>query len=207
MATGRQLNGQVAAEIVRHFSVCVSCGHKNWKSVAREQQGIDLQCKACGRFAESEGQHCETRPKLTGLTRIPGGSLAVRQRQAQQGYKVDLYVTAWNDFHEFVVRGLTAEELQADMIHTRMVLSGSRAGYVMCELDLSCLGDDVFPILASRLLPPPSGRPPATSRARPSTKRTHGLDASTGGDSQPPAIQADRPHVMETNLSCASDAP
>ena len=153
MKTGRQKHGNVAAEIVRRHCPCMKCGKRKWKWVGREQEGIDLQCRSCGRFAQSKGKHRTRHPTVNGLTTIPGGSHAVRERTVLQGYSIDLYVTVWNRSHEFIVCGVAAEEQPATLFKPRTVLTGTRAGYVLSDIILSTLPEGALRILAARIIP------------------------------------------------------
>jgi hypothetical protein len=166
MTTKRQRNGQHAVDIVRRHAPCISCRHRSWKPVRREQHGVDLQCRACGRLAESKGLLCDgaIRDKIPRV--IPGGSFAVRMRQRSQGHRVDLYVTIWCENNDFVVRAIAAEDQPGDLIRPRFIRSGSRAGHIVSDICLWNLGPDIFPVLAKHkkdefLLPPivPSVRP------------------------------------------------
>ncbi len=164
MTTIRQQNGHHAAEIVRRYSPCISCRNRSWKPVRREQHGVDLQCRACGRLAESKGVLCygHTLSKVRNV--IPGGSFAVRMRQRSQGHLVDLYVTLWGGNNDFVVRAIAVEHQPEDMIRPRYIRSGPRAGHVVSDIMLSRLASEVFPVLIQHKrdecsLPAPLSRP------------------------------------------------
>jgi hypothetical protein len=152
MRTPRQSNGDVAVDIVRRHCNCSSCGQKRWKLVGREQHGVDLQCTACGRLAESKGIFCGERIRFLPRPVIPGGSFAVRERQRQQHHRVDLYVTLWDRHLNFVVRAIPAERQPPGLVTARRIQTGTRAGYQISEIHLGALPKADFPVIAEHVV-------------------------------------------------------
>jgi hypothetical protein len=148
MRTLRQENGAVALEIVRRHCRCRQCQERRWRVVRGDQDGVDLQCRFCGRFVEVKGVFCGNRLRSWPRKRIPSGSCAVRERQHLQGYKVDLYVTLWDQAGGYIVRAVVAESQPAGFIVPRPILTGARAGYVLSDFVLSLLPRKSFPIIA-----------------------------------------------------------
>jgi hypothetical protein len=175
MRTTRQKNGDLALEIVRRHSGCRHCQNLRWKVIRREQDGVDLQCRSCGRLAEVKGVFCGTRVRSRPRPSIPSGSIAVRQRQRQQCYAVDLYLVSWDEAGRFVVRAVAAEEQPEDFITARPILTGPRAGYVISDIRLASVPRKAFPILAEGL------HPIRRMRRRASDRRgsRHGLSAAS----------------------------
>jgi len=168
MPTRRQ---QIAAEVARavaRFAPCrcipsgtEPCGARGHKLVLREQHGVDLQCRACGRLAECKcyrvrapkGKYSRA-PELAPRRRgIPGGSYAVWQRQQQQGHRVDLFVAEYSKQGDIVVRSIRAEDQPLDMRKPRQIRSGERAGHIVTDIVLGILPQEAFPIVARSQLP------------------------------------------------------
>jgi hypothetical protein len=148
--TVRQMNGHIAVQIICTHCKCPSCNHKKWKVVGRELQGIDLQCRHCGRFAEAKSARFAKHPASKPKPKIPGGSHAGHERQRAQGHNVDLLYTHWVTPRHFRVWGVVAEDQPKNLFEPRKILSGSRANYIVLNIRLSVLEVAKFRVIAER---------------------------------------------------------
>lgn len=127
----------------------------------REQHGVDLQCRACGRLAECKcyrvrvpnSDHSTSEEPRPMRREIPGGSYAVWQRQQRQGHRVDLFVAEYSEQGDILVRSIRSEDQPGDMRKPRQIRSGKRAGHLVADIVLAGLPREAFPIVARGQLP------------------------------------------------------
>jgi hypothetical protein len=145
--TTLQSNGRYAEAVVRLRCECAGCHTRSWKTMRGDQDGIDLQCTECGRYAQAKGIYCGERVRPHPRRVIPSGGFAAWDRLQQQDIPVDLYVVSWDADHNYMVVVITAELQPVGFVTARPILTGPRAGYVMSDIHLGRL-----PLKARRVI-------------------------------------------------------
>jgi hypothetical protein len=147
MLTTQQSNGRYAQSVVRLRCECVGCQTRSWKTMRGDQDGIDLQCTECGRFAQAKGIYCGERVRPHPRQIIPSAGFAAWERLQQQNIPVDLYVVCWDAHHNYMVIVIPADTQPVGFVTARPILTGPRAGYVMSDINLGML-----PLAARRVI-------------------------------------------------------
>lgn len=166
MSTKRQQIAAAVLQVIQKNAPCQFvyedgrvCGAVDYKLVLREQHGVDLQCRSCGRYVEGKAYRCD-RPLPDGdenagprRRQIPGGSHAAWERQQIQGHRVDLHVAEYDDRGTVLIRCVRSEDQPADLRSERVVMSGERAGHRLADLHIGALAPEVFPVIGHGRLP------------------------------------------------------
>jgi hypothetical protein len=139
MLTRLQSYGRYAERVVRLRCQCAGCHTRSWKSTRGDQDGIDLQCTECGRYAQAKGIYCGNQVRPYPRRVIPSGGFAAWDRLHQQTIPVDLFIVCWDTNHNYMVIVIPAENQPNGFVTARPILTGRRAGYLMSDIHLGML--------------------------------------------------------------------